>query len=223
MAKITEMALAEIVIEWLQEQHWEVYQEVQLLALGSVADIVAVQNKRVWVIETKVTTSLQVMDQAWQWNRYAHYASIGVPSTYSHRPKLLNTVLNTLEIGMLSVDTRMATVREVVPPTLHRRISQQLFNVLREEHKTFAKAGNPDGNRYSAFKGTCIELVRAVNKNPGQGIGDLVAVIPHHYTTSATAKSALLNWIKWGKIPGIRLEKVGKRIYLYPEEIKDRG
>ena len=64
-----ELELAKSVVEWLQDQHWEVYQEVQ--RYSTTADIVAVQGPLVWVVECKTSLSIGVMLQASRW--MAHY------------------------------------------------------------------------------------------------------------------------------------------------------
>ena len=51
--KIKETEIAEIVIDWLEKQHWDVYQEVPVNS--GFADIFAVRNGLVWVIETKTS------------------------------------------------------------------------------------------------------------------------------------------------------------------------
>ena len=70
----TERELAAPVVEWLSAQHFEVYQEVELHS--RVADIVAVDGKRVWVIECKRTMSLDLLDQANRWRWLATWCSV---------------------------------------------------------------------------------------------------------------------------------------------------
>jgi hypothetical protein len=40
--------------------------------------------------------------------------------------------------------------------------------------------------------------------------------IKHHYSTDATAIGALKKWIEVGKVPGVRLERDGRALRLYP-------
>jgi len=40
----SEVELAEIIIQYLKELGWEIYQEVQIASFGNTADIVAVKN-----------------------------------------------------------------------------------------------------------------------------------------------------------------------------------
>ena len=64
-----ETVLAEKVIAWLEDYGWDVYQEVQIFPAGEVCDIVAVQNRIVWAIETKTTFCLAVIAQAEKWKQ----------------------------------------------------------------------------------------------------------------------------------------------------------
>jgi Holliday junction resolvase len=69
------------VIDWFTERGWDVYQEVQIQSGYPVADIVAVMGLRVWVVECKTTLTLDLMAQAFHWQRYAHWVSVAVPET----------------------------------------------------------------------------------------------------------------------------------------------
>ncbi|HBD94493.1 MAG TPA: hypothetical protein DC057_10030, partial [Spirochaetia bacterium] len=104
--KIKETEIAEIVIDWLEKQHWDVYQEVPVNS--GFADIFAVRNGLVWVIETKTSLSFDVMEQAFR--REVHYRSVAVPkpinSNWFLQRKIARDYLN---IGILSVDQNIQT------------------------------------------------------------------------------------------------------------------
>lgn len=72
-----ETELAQPVVEWLESQHWDVYQEVE--CPGGYADIVAVRDNYLWIIECKTSFSLKVVEQAM--GRRAHFRSIAIPKT----------------------------------------------------------------------------------------------------------------------------------------------
>jgi hypothetical protein len=42
--------------------------------------------------------------------------------------------------------------------------------------------------------------------------------IKHHYGSDNTAISSLAKWIEDGKVPGIRMEREGRALKLYPQE-----
>jgi len=56
-----ETDLAERVINWLEDQHWEIYQEVQFRGYGGIADIVAVRAGYLWIIECKTSMTFTLL------------------------------------------------------------------------------------------------------------------------------------------------------------------
>lgn len=214
----SEKDLAKIVVDWLRDMHWEVYQEVQIHSFGAVADIVAVQGKLVWVIETKLAFGLAVIEQAEDWRNYAHYTSIAVPSgrggykSYS----LGKRICDIFGVGWLTV--RMYEVIEQVHPALNRKaMADRIRQSLTEEHKTFAEAGNNRGHHWTPFQATCLDVSRKVHDKPGISMKEMLDGLKHHYASSATARSCLLKWISLGKVKGVRMERKGRAIELYPD------
>ena len=215
-----EELLAEKVVAYLQDLHWDVYQEVKPRGFGEVADIVAVQSNRIWIIETKTSFSLAVIAQAYNWRNFAHCVSIAVPSArrYSKRD-FGSDILRHYGLGLLRVyDQYEGSVVEDVRARLHRNsLSKKILGSLCEEQKTYAKAGNNRGSYYSPFKRTCHEVARTVHANPGISLKSLIEKVDHHYASASSARTSLRYWAEAGKIRGIRMEKEGKFIKFYPE------
>lgn len=216
-----EADLAAVVVEWLQDQRWEVFQEVAVHS--RVADIVARRDGILWAIETKLSFSAAVIEQAWNWEARAHYVSVAVPESYRHSrgSAVLRRCCRADGIGILRVsplrESRLSSVEEEQAPRLNRRILDHISRRLHEEQKTWAPAGNADGQRYSPFKATCKALSAEVRRNPGLTMRQAVDAITHHYSTSATARSSLLRWIREGAVPGVRLDETTRPITLHPE------
>lgn len=207
----TESDLARTVISWLEDYQWEVYQEVQFHE--KIADIVAIQNNIVWVVETKLSSTLKVIEQAEFWKPYGHYVSVAVPIKRGQR--MFDRILNMLGIGKLSCSFE---VREIVAPRINRKtLSKRMLNVLTPDHKTFAIAGNSEGSRLTPFKKTCMKITREVEKSPGITIKELLEKIKTHYSTPVTARTCIAKWIGTKHI-NVRFEKEGKRLKLYPKE-----
>jgi len=215
----SEAELAAVVVAWLRDLRWEVYQEVE--AYGHVADIVAVQGALLWVIETKTSLSLRVMEQAFMWRQRAHYASVAIPrarraSSYAMR------CLNRDGIGALEVRApdgytpELSRVSEVGHAALNRRPAGKLRDKLYEQQKTYAAAGS-QGARWTPFIGTCEELRRFVAEHPGATLKESIASIKTHYRTPSTARSSLARWIQAGVVQGVRCELEGKALRLYAE------
>src|SRR6476646_10663174 len=114
----SEAELASGVVQWLTQNGWDVYQEVQFR--GSVADIVAVFGKLVWIIECKQAFTLDVLCQAGEWLPYAHYVSVAVPYSNGRRHgTTMNRIMAMLNIGCLEVEPynarRMREIMESEP------------------------------------------------------------------------------------------------------------
>jgi len=209
MEKMKETDLAEKVILWLQDQRWDVYQEVTMTG-GSCADIVAVQGKIVWIIECKMSASLSVVEQAYRWSRTANYVSVAVPKPSFFFEK----VCRKFGIGVLSARRE---VNEIVSPKLIRISTEKYRSKLLPEHKTYAKAGNADGRRWSPFKNTCLNILNSVRRSPGICMKDLIASTDHHYHTPSTARQCLVKFIEAGIVPGVKVVRDGRFMRVYPE------
>jgi len=216
---MTEEEIAEKVIVWLQKQHWEIYQEVQVFHGSSVADIIAIQNNLVWVIEVKKSLTLRVLDQATNWLRLSHFVSIAYESGKRRAMRGGQTAVSYMSwkgIGSIIVD-KHGFVSEKFPASLHRKVpSKMIIERLVDQHKTFAKAGNSSGEKWSPYKETCRRIVSVVNSNPGIMLKDLMDNITHHYASSQSARSSIAKWAGDGLIKGVRLECVKGKNRLYP-------
>ncbi|RQV94489.1 hypothetical protein EH221_07395 [bacterium] len=190
----TEVDLAKKVIEWLEEQHWDVYQEVMMIS--GRADIVAVRSGYVWTIETKTSMSFSVINQARV--RKTHFKSIAVPVSHN-RTELVREILNNFGIGFIEVDD---FVRERIRPVLHRdyhKFSKQVIKSLRPEHKYVLSAGSSGGGYLTPYSMTMIDIRRFIGLHPGCTLKEIMDELgKFHYSTIASARccisKALVNW-----------------------------
>lgn len=224
----SEVELGKVVVAWLEAQHYDVYQEVQPEAgFGGVIDIVARQGARVTIVELKLRLGLKVIDQAWRWSDRAHLTYAAVPYADSPRSEFgfACRVAEKFGVGVLGVrpgipDVLPPEVQELARPRFNRRpiLLDRLLARLTEQHRTYAEAGNADGRRWTSFRATCTEMAAYVAQHPGASIREVMANVKHHYRTPATARSSMAQWLTAGKVPGIRLEREGRLIKLYPSE-----
>ena len=208
----SEAELAERVVAYLEDQKWEVYQEVEIRRHSGVADIVAVQNKLVWIIECKLLFGLKVISQAFGWKNVANFVSVAVPSVRSNG--FGDLVLNKFGIGRLIV--KDYEIYEGRSADFNRKASRDMIlKALKPEHKVYAKAGNNHGHRWTPFKQTCNNVLNKVRTNPGICLKDLIGSIETHYGSHTTAKQCLRMWIESGHVPGVCLKREGKFLRLY--------
>lgn len=216
--KITETQIAAPVVEHLQEQGWDVYQEVQT-ADGGRADIVCTRGPLVWVVEAKTSLSLQLLDQVVRWRGNANYVSIAIPEGKYHHGSFVNRYLRDLGFGVFSIHVGGAHKWDVpsanvsLRPSLFRRAdTDRLKASLNEKQKCGVEAGSKGGGFWTPFKETCDRLVEYLKAHPGASLKDVIENVEHHYHTSSSARSSLSHWIRVGKVPGVKWN--GRRLEL---------
>jgi hypothetical protein len=208
-----ETELARRVVEHLRAQRWEIYPEVQPRGMSCCADIVAVQGPVVWVVETKLSFGLSVIEQAHDWRRYAHFVSVAVPR--SGRTRMAEIVCRRLGIGVLRV-APTAVDERCLPAFNRKALAGRIRDGLSERHKTYALPGNAQGRRYTPFRRTCEDVAAAVQERPGLLLGELLDRVKTHYLNRSSARTCLPRWIREGLVPGVRVERDGPRLRLYP-------
>lgn len=233
MARQTdETALGRVVVAWLKDWGWDVYQEVQVAPYGPVADIVATRGPLVQVVECKTAMSLRLLDQALGWGGLAHYVSLATPAWALGRMRhnrnggqAVEAVLREAGLGWLGV--RMGDgfdgyakpqVEELFAPRLNRRASVEAWRrVLTDRHKDYAAAGSM-GRHLTTFRAGCEQVARWVAAHPGCSVKALVDGLGRlHYETPATARSCWAKWLQAGVVPGVRCERTGRALALYPD------
>jgi hypothetical protein len=212
----TESTVAEPVVAYLREQHWEVYQEVQPRSENWIADIVAVRGPVLWIVEVKKTRSLALLDQAIERFPFAHRVSVAVPIGRSSSPTW-DRVRRDSGVGLFEVSGPF--VRELCVAKLRARPpkARAFRDSLVEEQKTYAVAGSQCGDRWTPWRSTVTKAEQFVAKNPGCTVREMINAIEHHYATDKTAYSGMLFAID--KLPdkvAIRAVSDGKRKRLYP-------
>lgn len=201
MAKIKEVDLAEAVIAWLEEQHWDVYQEVQIYAYSGIADIVAVKDFIVWVIECKTSLTWNVIEQANGWR--SHFRSIAVPKSMSRtagRFTAYRVCHQFFKLGVIEVTPSFYkdakwTVDEVKPAPLMRefhKLAKRFTDILVEEHKTHAKAGSVRSSHFTPYRSTMNAVKKFITENPGCTLKEIMAEDGKwHYASYKSARGSI--------------------------------
>jgi hypothetical protein len=192
--KMKETELAQSVITWLQGQHWDVYQEVMFDHGSGVADIVAVRNNILWIIECKTSYCLDVLEQAARWG--THYRSVAVPSSRSQRN--LHVAEFYYKVGVIYVRGNDVQEMRTAPMYLHGtqglRAAKRYKTALLELHKTYAPAGSKGGRHLTPYKLTMMEVRKVIENNPGCSIGFLYDQLGKmHYASKQSFMGSLLD------------------------------
>ena len=196
---VNEQDLAKPVVAWLEDQHWDVYQEVQVHRGGRIADIVAVRNKLVWIIECKKTFSLAVMEQASYW--HVHYRSVAIPQKKQGRNLLAERVAKDyFGLGVLTVsDFRIEeTIAAPIKREFHR-FAKTVQAALKPEHKTYALAGSKHAGYFTPYKQTMGLIRKYIEQHPGCTLKEIVVYIGRgHYANSQSARGNIrISLLKW--------------------------
>ena len=219
--KITEEDLSRCVVDYFSRlPSWTLHHEVA--AAGRVADFVATNGTIIHVIEVKKSQSLVLLDQLLEWKGHAHLVSGAVPMPkVSHRSawvfrwalKQMGAGLFELRHKNLDPGSYSSACQETVHPVLHRKITNRVMNALCEEQtrpEDWAHAGSAKGGHFTPFRSTCNAVRSYVDRHPGATMKQIVDNIKHHYASDAGARSSLAQWIREGKVEGIKAADEGK-------------
>jgi hypothetical protein len=197
--RMKETEIAEKIVNWLVAQHWNVYQEVQLSYMGNIADIMAERQGVLWVIETKLVMSMDVLNQASSWT--THFRSIAVPKSLSkakRNKRDYGVAKHYYMVGVLEIDGDY--IDEVLKPPLyltHHKAAKKILSKLTELHKTYSKAGSYGGGHLTPYKMTMIKIKETIGKYPGCTIDDLFRINgPLHYAHKGSFKGNVLKCLE---------------------------
>lgn len=217
MAKQSEEKFAEKIVIFLQNEGWEIFQEVEPLHGRSVADIVAVKDRKVLVVECKLALGISVMSQAWHWKNYADYIAVAVPTSacgFTKEKEFCYDILRKFGIGLITA-SGLKTKWNIC--TVKQQASQRatLLKSLNEQHKTWAKAGNNQRKKWSPFQQTVSDILAYVFDNPGCDIDDMLKDVSVHYKNKNSAKNSILRYIKSGVIKDMSAKTANSVTRLY--------
>ncbi len=187
----SETGIAEPVIDWLEGNGWDVYQEVQFYSYSKVADIVAKKGDDLWIVECKRSYRLSVLDQASYWT--VTRRSVAVASTMRARPRSwLKVAKEFYKVGVLEIDLRVSERLEAPYLEQFKNFQPDYIKRLSELHKTFAKAGSKGGAHLTNYKVSILSVKEFIKENPGCTTSEIVEALgPLHYAHVKSAKNNL--------------------------------
>lgn len=204
-------------VSWLTEWKWDVWQEVSPNRSDDRADIVAVRDRRVMVVEAKKSLTFDVIYQADRWS--AHYRAVVVPyARPSEGRALAGRVCEWLGLGLYEAYIWDHDVKETIPPRLHRQYhasSTRMIEALADFPRSYVAAGSPTGGHWSKYRGTMDRVWAYVKANPGCTVRDVVKDVKHHYASPQSAVSAIPKWLTTIEKDRFRVEVDGRTLRLY--------
>lgn len=200
-----ETDLAATVIDWLSELGWDTFPEVQLRNRGPRADIVAIKNDMTWVIETKLSMNLHLMEQAIRWQELgALYVSMCIPfvsrrkagKNYWHS-RVVDNFCREKGIGLIFANP--PEVFKMIPAKLcrynyHRR--HYILDCLDTRMKDY-QAGSSSSEGYSTQRQRVLEdALQIIRQQPGCTLSDLVHRVKTNYRVRTKAKKYILRTLE---------------------------
>jgi len=212
-----EQDLAKVVCDWLVSERYEVAQEVAVDGFG-VMDIVARMGRKLWIIETKLSMSLDLCQQAHRRRGLAHRVSVAVPEPVraAARDKLRHKAefLRNNGVGTIKVPQyEYNSPRELCQGVFIRPSRMDMLEAALQPHHfsgEYASAGSGAGGHYTRFQQTARDVVAFVKANPSCSMTEIVEGVSHHYAHDKSARAHLDTMICQGVIQGIKRSGSGK-------------
>lgn len=212
MKKETE--LASKVVDWLNDQGWEVWQEVRFHTYCAIHDIIAIKDNITWCIECKLSFNLKVIEQAYRSNTI--FKSIAVPTTNSFG----QMICNRLGIGILVVGKNTDSVYNRSGKIFREnyRYSKDIVKKLKDIPKSFARAGSK-GGYWTPYKETIRSIRAYILTHEGCTLKEIMHELKHHYASDATARICIRKSLEEYEIDWCKVVKDGKvfRYYIKKE------
>lgn len=225
IAKPKESDLFEPVKKWLEEAEYEVFSEVQPRSGGKRADVVGKNGKCICIVELKTSLTLDLMDQAYNWLKHAHYVYIAIPKRSKRINKLVFDWLHQHRIGLLEVDGKY--VYEDKGARFNRPTSKKLNweEILVDEHKTWLKGGSSGGGFVTEYKLTMKRVEDYLSKSrhgytygikdtkPKDGWVTISQILDHCETHYRSPKPSLSNALQDIRIDWCETKKEKGRLW----------
>lgn len=214
-----EKELAIPIIKWLEDQHWDVYQEVNF-GYSTRADIVAVRAGKLWTIETKTTLTIAVLEQAHMWT--TDFRSIAVPRSHRGNRNFAYRIASDLKIGVIEVDGNYVQEIQNAPfMRINHGMAKLMMKKLRPEHKTALQAGSKGGGYVTEYSLTMERIKYFIKSNPGCTIREIFENLGKgHYSSSASFKTRTRMALSQWENDWCRIEDISNQFHYYVKDIK---
>jgi hypothetical protein len=211
---MSEADLAKRVLDWLSAQGWDCYPEVTYDFYR--ADIVAVRGPLLMVVECKTRATVAMWGQAISWRQHAHFICVAhtdriKPDGYATKV-VERHLINYFGIGRILVG-RYGITQDPMPQ--YRRPDKTCCTNLKKKLHPDQKNYTPGTvSGYSTpWRRTMKRAVIFVRDNPGCTIREVIERINHHYSSDASARACVRNWLPLEK--GIVMRHIGNVIRYY--------
>lgn len=191
------------IAEHLRQHHWDIYPEAQFRTRGPRADIVAYKNPLLWVIETKSSMNLQVLEQAMRWrDSGALLVSIGIPKPkrkssqkFVWHSQMVDRICRQEGFGLIFVCSKTHFVKEVISPRLYRfNYERSRYLITNLDHKMQSQTpGSSAAGGYSTPHQRTLQYALAyLREHSPCSISTLLDNIKTHFHVRSKARKYLI-------------------------------
>jgi len=214
-----ESDLAKKIIEYFENIGYESYKEVCMKGRGggnARCDIYFIKKENNIIIdtiaiETKLNMNLKLIEQSYNWYKYANKIIICLPSTKRKKIKSRNFAYKICEsFGIGVIECSLYEIKEKIKPSYNKKY---ILPPLYEEQKK-SIAGTTKTKYYTSFKHTVEQLNIFMSDKNEYKWYNLIKEIKHHYKNDNSAKNSLKKYINNNVIKGYYLNKKGGEFYL---------
>jgi hypothetical protein len=213
----TEKDLGLLVKVWLIAEDWDCFPEAQIRQRGPRADLIAIKDSLLWVIETKLSLNLQVIEQALRWRDLgALYTSIAVlkPKRKYHQKftwhsNFVDRFFRQEGLGLIFGDLLDNTVIEAIPPRLHRYNYQRSKNIIAQldpRMKLYIPGSTSKEGFSSPYQRTIENAITFIAAQKTCSINELLTNIKTHFRVRAKARNFLIKHLCQHSALSYRLE-----------------
>lgn len=208
----SEKELAKTIVDHLRSDGWTVYPELcDIDIVATKANAESPNGLKIIGIECKKHFNLTVLAQAHRKKLFVDEMFVGVAAGWKDNESFGSLVAKKFGLGVYFA-TKLAShlgtfkyfvKQAVAAENVNRHHSYTIDKMLDPKAENYAEAGQAGGKHWSLFQKTASAIVEYVKENPGKTLGEVIAAVPHHYSSKASARSSLKKLLEQGIIEGV--------------------
>lgn len=206
--KIKETDLAQWADAWLRWQGFETWYEVNVIS--GRADIIACRGSVLWIVECKVSLSLEFVMQLYDRLGNKCNGVLGVVPGRRSYDQVARRLLAPQGIGLLNASPRSSKM--VLWPQLRRLDSSKLRESLRDEHRRGVPGSQSE--YWTPFKSLVEELQATLKPGLLADAAKLKCISNYKDRAPSAQRQALTSYLRSGLIPGWTVETVDGRLHV---------
>ena len=215
-----EADIALVVREGLIKAGWDVFPEASMLYGRGRADLACTMNDSLFVVETKLSLSMKLIDQANEWIRTKAVGQVAIAVPNRPVPRIVHEICQWKGIGIIMVHLptrRIEIVREPVNLVIWPVKARKMMDSLHPDMKNYTPGTNKKWS--TPYNRTMGKVREFVTERPGEKIGVVVDSVEHHYSSRSSALQSMPRAIRRFEGGTLRIQKRKGRLHVYPVKV----